>query len=109
MSDVQAFTIDKVGWHTQTPGNTESVDHIHRRFRAVAVFLQENGLTTRTLLGPHGAVTDEFEIHTSDLTPEGLALAKACYDTWLRRIDKGKSPEDVSLLRRTLEKLRSGE
>lgn len=71
MASERSFTIDKVGWHTQRPGNTETRPAIHRRFRILAAFLQENGLTVRRLLSEGQEIDDEFAISTSDLTDEG--------------------------------------
>ena len=47
MSQIKSYTIDKVGWHTKTPGNTEPLEKTHTRFRAIIDFLQNNGLTTK--------------------------------------------------------------
>jgi hypothetical protein len=74
--------------------------------KAVAHFLQSNGLTERVLL-PDGAEPDEeFAIKTSDLTPDGLAFMKQAYSKWLKRMDKGQKPEDVTFLQKELAKLR---
>jgi hypothetical protein len=103
---MSSYTISKVGWHTQTLGNTETTEQIHRRFHTLASFLQDNGLTVRTLLAPNDVITDESAIRSSDLTDEGLFLLKKCYDRWLKKIDKGMPPDDVTLLQRELLKLR---
>jgi hypothetical protein len=42
----------------------------------------------------------------SDLTDEGYALMAAAYDKWLRGIDRGKAISDVSLLEKTLKKIK---
>ena len=108
MASSPESTIDKVGWHTGTPGNTESREAIHRRFRAIIKFLQDNRLTVRQIASPDpaAALTDETAIRTVDLTEDGLRLVKRCYDKWLRRIDNGMSPDDMSILERELQKLR---
>ena len=36
------YTIDKVGWHTMTEGNPESIESIHARFRTICSFLNDN-------------------------------------------------------------------
>jgi hypothetical protein len=103
---IPEFTVDKVAWHSQTPGNPETPEQIHRRFRTIVSFLQDHGLTERTLLAPEDELTDGFEIRTSDLTSEGLLLLKNCYDKWLKKIDKGMDPGDIRLLRRSLQAIR---
>ena len=99
------FTVDKVGWHTQTEGNPETRERIIRRFWAVVQFLRdEHLLVENPPEGPH-QIDDEFSIRSSDLTPQGLALMKIAYDRWLKRIDHGGDPEDVGVLERALRKL----
>lgn len=97
MSQVKSYTIDKVGWHTNTPGNTEPRDKTHARFRAVIDFLQDNGLTTRTILQKDDPVDDETFIHTDALTTEGRLVLEKCYQKWLRKVDRGLDPQDVSM------------
>lgn len=92
------LTIDEVSWHTRTVGNPESREHILQRFYAIAKFLQENGLTTRTLVTVKDEIRDDFAISTSDLTAEGFALIKSGYDKWLKKIDQGADAEDVRCL-----------
>jgi hypothetical protein len=108
MNEKQTFTIDKVGWHTQTPGNTETTESIHNRFRAITAFLQENGLTVKHILGSEEQITDDLSIRSVDLTEEGLVLMKKCYDKWLQRVDQGMPPEDLSIFQKELAKLRKG-
>jgi hypothetical protein len=106
MADNQPFTIDKVEWHTQTRGNTETVDSIHRRFKVIISFLRENGLTTSPILSDGAAVTEDLAITSTDLTEDGLAIMRKCYDKWLQRVDQGMLPEDLSLFQKQLAKLR---
>ena len=101
------FTIDQVSWHTSTPGNTESREHIIHRFHVIACFLQERGLTVRPLVGDENEIQDSFAIASSDLTEEGLALMRASYDKWLQKVDEGMRAEDVSLLEKALKKIRT--
>ena len=100
------FIIDEVSWHLNTPDNPEGPTHIRDRFRAIVMFLQANGLCTRDLLSPDQTIADNFAIHSGDLTETGLAVMKSAYDRWLRKIDKGMSPKDVSLLEKSLAKHR---
>jgi hypothetical protein len=102
------YTIDQASWHLRA--GSESRDKTFRRFRAVATFLQENGLTTRPLL-PDGEVEidESFRIHSSDLTADGLELMGRHYDRWLRGVDRGKPVEDLSILRKALSAIRERE
>jgi hypothetical protein len=100
------YTLDKVEWHTQTPGNTETKEQIHHRFRVIIDFLQENGLTVHQILASDEPITDATAILVADLTDEGRVLVEKCYHRWLQHIDTGKPPEDLSFMKRELGKLR---
>jgi hypothetical protein len=101
----ESFTIDKVVWHTSTPGNTETREHIWRRFFTITLFLQDNGLVVRRLLNSEDEITEDFQIHSSDLTEVGMAFMRAAYDKWLKRLDKGADPTDLSLLEKYFRKV----
>jgi len=100
------YIIDQIGWHTKVVGNTESVDRIHKRFKNISVFLESEGLTTRKLIELDTPLKDDFCIKVSDLTDEGFLLMQKSYDKWLRFLDKGKSPDNLSILEKTLTKIR---
>lgn len=102
MSQGESFTVDKVGWHTRTPGNTETREKTNARFRAVIDFLQENELTTCVILRPGDPIDDETSIHTNALTAKGFCVIKECYQKWLKKVDRGMSPQDVSMFANAL-------
>jgi hypothetical protein len=108
MSEAKSYTIDKVGWHTRTPGNTEPWEKTHRRFRAVINFLQDNGLTTRTILGEYETIDDDTCIHTDHLNDSGRALIKKCYSRWLRKVDRGLDAGDISMLQKEFDRSTKG-
>ena len=101
------FVIEKISWHTTVKGNPESREQIYERTWAIAKFVQDHGLATRCLASNISELDDDFEIKRSDVTDEGFEFLRATYDRWLRRIDRGGSPSDVSTLDRALRKLRS--
>lgn len=102
MRPKREFTIDKVAWHTQTPGNTEPPEKTRRRLRLMAEFLQQNRLTARQLLAPGEEPNEEFGIHTSDLTDLGCMVMMKGYDKWLRAVDRGRDPADMTIMIRAL-------
>ena len=102
---VNDFTVDKVGWHTNVDGNTESRDHIIVRFWTLTNFLQENNLTLRKLARSIKDIDDEYCIKASDLTEDGLTVLKASYDKWLKKLDKGGDPTDTKILDISLKNL----
>ena len=75
-------------------------------FRTLVDFLQNNGLTSRTILGTDEDVTKDLEIWASDLTEEGFEFFKNAEPKWLAAIDRGKSPTDTSILKKQLAKMR---
>lgn len=105
MAPQKKFTIDKVRWHTQAPGNTETVEEIGARFRAIILFLQEHGLTVKPILRQGDPVTDDLAIVSTDLTEDGLELMKRCHDKWLRQLDRGASHDDLFLFEKELAKM----
>lgn len=101
------FVIDKVSWHTKTKGNPEPRERIIKRFYAISKFLQDQGLAVRVLVKDPMDIQDDFSISSSDLTKEGLAVMKAAYDKWLRKIDEGMDVNDLSLIEKVLKKIRT--
>jgi hypothetical protein len=105
---MQDFVIDKVSWHWES--GSEPPQKTLLRFKAIATFLQRNGLVKTTLLDGDDDPAEDFCIRASDLTDEGLRLMKEAYDRWLKAVDNGKTaPEDVSLLEKRLAKIRRGD
>jgi hypothetical protein len=98
----ETFTIDKVAWHTETPGNPETREQIVARFFAIVSFLQQHGLTNRRLASSPAEISDEFSIEAGDLTETGLAVTREAYDKWVRKVDKRMNPSDTSLLAKAL-------
>ena len=101
------YVITKVSWLTNTPGLEDQRDAIIRDHYFLAKFLQDNSLVTRTLMCNIEDITEDFEVSSEDLTSDGLATMRAAYDRWVQKIDNGMPPEDVSLLERALQKVRS--
>jgi hypothetical protein len=106
MSNHTSFTIDKVAWHTKTPGNPETREHMWIRFFTITKFLQDNGLLVRKLLDSEDEITEDFAIRSDDLTDTGLTFMKAAYNKWLKDLDAGAEPTDVSLLEKHLRKIK---
>jgi hypothetical protein len=100
------FNVTCVSW--AFVGSLESLDDRRRRFWVFVSFLQRNGLTTRMVAESFEAVSEASCLKRSDLTNEGLLIAKTGYQKWLRALDrrKTKTVEDVAILERSLSKLR---
>jgi len=107
MTTQKHFTIDKVSWHTSTIGNECAVPRIHNYFRSIISFLQKNGLVNDTILSETDEISDDVAIISDNLTEDGLELMKKSYDKWLKRVDKGMSPTDVTILEKELAKIRT--
>ena len=103
------FIVFKVSWLTQTPGNEDRRDEIVYHFYQVTKFLQENGLLVRKMITGIDDLSDDFTLSSTDLTADGLAVMRAAYHKWLGKVDNGMPPEDVSLLEKSLKKVRSAQ
>lgn len=100
------FVVCQVSWLTKTLGMEGERDSIIRDFYFLTNFLQDNGLVRQPLMRSIDDITDDFAISTDDLTDDGLAVMKEAYDRWVQKIDNGMSPEDVTLLEKTLRRVR---
>lgn len=97
----KAFVIEKLNWYVG-----KGLQHDPKvKLRTLALFLQDNGLTTRPLVDSAGGLGDDFEISSADVTERGLQLLKGGYQKWIKSIDRGADPADPSPLRRELDKL----
>ncbi len=108
MSD-EPFTIDAVDWHVKGPGAHVSPDFVRAWFRRIALFLQDNGLASRTLLEPGATVADDFKLTSADVTPEGLDFLRSQYRKWQKSLDRGGKIEATRLLEDELRKRRGKE
>jgi len=82
-------------------------EHVLQSAETLVHFLQDNGLTTRTItpLGepiPHG-----LKIRASDLTEEGIEFYKGPVQRWYHAQDRGTAPTDTRILERGLARIRA--
>ena len=103
----KSFTIAKVSWLTSTAGNEARHEFIVRHFQAVVGFLQDNALVRRPLVQRLEDIDDDFSLESDDLTDQGLAVMKLAYDKWLKKVDRGMDPSNVTLLRNALLQIRA--
>lgn len=82
-----------------------TLDEARPEFWFLVKFLQDKGLVRRELARSIEDITEEFSLYSSDLTDDGLKLLRTAYSKWLRRIDRGMSPSDTTLLERELSKM----
>jgi len=106
MSD-EPFTIDAVAWHVKGAGAHVPPDFVRAWFRRIALFLQDNGLASRTLLEPGAQVGDDFKLTSADVTPEGLDFIRSQYPKFQRSLDRGGKIESTRLLEDELKKRRA--
>ena len=106
------YIIIEVSWITQLERNYDTKEENEKIYQLVKTFinfLQENGLTTKTILPEEEAIKDETCIRTSDLTDTGrIFFKKKHFDKWMGGIiDKGKDPNDTAPLKKVLDKISS--
>ena len=83
----------------------ENEQHTRAYFHWIIEFLQRNGLTRRTLLGPGKSLPRKFSLRLRDLTPTGRKFIYNAYDKWLRALDRGTALEKCKILEKELKKL----
>lgn len=79
---------------------------LREMFTTLALFLQENGLTTRELHSPGNEISESFVIRRSDLTDEGFDFYRNVEQKWASAIDRGASASSTAILQRTLRNMR---
>ena len=99
--------IADVGFMLRQSKRRSYQDLIVRMFTTYITFLQENGLTTRTILEGSALPDASTRIMSSDLTEDGLAFVRRAEQPWFSAVDRGVSPEDTAILEKELTKLRS--
>lgn len=100
------FIVSNAAGHFAASKSLKYREQLKLRYRTFVDFLQGNGLTTHELLAKDSQVTADFKIFKSDLTDEGYELMRLAYDRWLGAQDRGKPVTDVTLLEKTLAKIR---
>lgn len=98
------FTILKIGWFTQRIGATPEAE-VHAFYRALVNYLQAHQLTVHLVLEKDGPLTDESKLMYSDLTSKGFRLYQRAEQKWLKGIDRGKDPTDMSVFDKELARL----
>ncbi len=104
----QDFTIDKVEWHIKKVRDYEfDRSLIYEYFRSIINYLQNNNLTTRTIVSDHQLVNDDTTIKKSDLTEEGFQLIKKSYSKWIDKVvDQKILSTDYRMLDKSLKIIR---
>lgn len=104
------YVIEKVGWLENLAFTDDYMDQQCRFFENYVRFLQQNGFTTRTILGPNDKANNESEIRVSDLTSEGFEFFKYGIIRWRRKLDRAKDREkaiyDFKFINKKLEEFR---
>lgn len=81
-------------------------DAVIKSSTALLLFLKQQQLIASEPLDGNGDLKLDFVVRESDLTPEGLELFKKAVPAWLRGLDRGKNPEDISALSKSLDEIR---
>ena len=102
------FTIDACRWHVDCEAaeyKKRALDHFQDCYSVLLEFLRDEGLTVDPRFGAEVKDWYEFEIHTTDMTSEGLALVKLC-SSWSPSYGNGKSKRHLVQWRKKLVGLR---
>jgi hypothetical protein len=102
-----ASELDIEGHHQKAGFNPLGREVILRRFFAFIDFLQQNGMTTRTIAKALDDVDNSTELRNSDLTDEGFDFVRLYHGKWLNRMYKdGGDEKEQAFLEKSLQKLR---
>ncbi len=89
----------QVGWVTRMkstpPLSDEYKERQYRFFENQVKFLQDNGFTTRIILGDGEKANDESKIKVGDLTESGLKFYLFGIRAWIAKYDRSKDRDKV--------------
>ena len=102
------FIIGQVGWLTKIKRNYEyDTELCYQAFKNIINYLQDNDLTTHTILTEGELVSENTNIKLSDLTDDGFMLIKKCFDKWIANVtDRRIEPTNYKMLDNALKKIR---
>ncbi len=102
------FVIDACRWHVDAEApafKQRALEHFQARYKVLLRFLVEEGL----LKDPRVEnVVDwkDFELRASQLTPDGLALLRACHHKWNPAFGHGHTHRHLTQWKRRLREFR---
>lgn len=110
------FRVSSVGWELdiEAPHRKSSFDPVARavilrRFFTFVDFLQQHGMTTRTIVKTLDHVDDSTELRNSDLTDQGFDFVRLYHGKWLDRTHKDRGDaKERAFLEKWLGKFREG-
>jgi hypothetical protein len=108
---MEDHVIDACRWHVEAEALTNrprALDHFRDRYTVLLDFLRAEGLLRDPAFGQDVRDWPRFEIRTSDLIEEGLALFRACHGKWSPAFGQARSQRHLVQWRRRLAELRGG-
>lgn len=74
----------------------------------IVKFIQEHGLTRKTLCETAPDIPEGFCVFLRDITPEGLEFYRTGYMKWLKRFERNMNadPSDLSVMEKALAEIR---
>lgn len=100
------FLIFKISWLTQRKGNEVRREEVIKPLWIIIDFLQKNQLTKEKIANSISEMNDDFYLDSDHLTDLGLEVMKKSFDKWLTKVDEGMPYDDVTILQKTLSKVR---
>ena len=108
------FRVTSVAWeldiearHRKAGFDPATRDVILRRFFSFVDFIQQHGMTTRTIAKELDVVDDSTELRNRDLTDEGFEFVRLYHGKWLNRTYKdGGDAKERAFLDKWLRKFR---
>ena len=101
MSD---FLIASAEFSLAASKNKTYQEHVKVSFKTLIKFLDDNALLVNKII--YNEINNNTKIMKSDLTKEGFDLVAKALDKWFSAQDRGKAPDDTTILERELKKIR---
>ena len=102
----KSFLILRTSTFLNLDGDDRQPSEIFTRHWSLVRFLDENGLLANKLESKVSQVDENSASVSADLTSLGLDVMRKGLDRWLSKQDRGGDYSDVSILKKTLEKLK---
>jgi len=86
-------------------GSAVSAELERELWLSLSSFLNAQKCVKSPIVVPDLEDMEGFELRSKSLSEKGLQLVKAGLDKWLKGIDRGKPPSDISILEKALAKI----
>jgi hypothetical protein len=95
--------IDQVAVHLAASKNPEYRQRVLDRFDVLVEVMDSNRWLNEGVKDRFSTERESFELHSDDLTTDGMSFIRGNYDSWLRSLDRPSSQDSSGDARKLLE------